>query len=285
MSSLFLSRQRLPKRTLAFFSVLLLSIGLWSCSGEPDDTQADVQVDAELEAQILEVIRKNPQVVLEAVQNYQQSQQQAEQEEQEKAANDFRDQLTKDPQAVIGDSPVAGSEDYKVVLIEFSDFECPFCAAAHSTINQFMDKHNETVTIAYKHLPLQQIHPQAIPAAQASWAAQQQDKFWEYHDRLFENQNRLGDELYTEIAEDLELDMAKFEADLVAADPAIQADLALAQQLGLNGTPFFILTSSETGKVETFSGALSLEEYEEKLTAVTTPEVSPESDETESDDN
>lgn len=272
MAFLSLSRQRLPKRTLAFFSVLLLSISLWSCSGgDQKNAEADVTVDAELEAQVLEVIRKNPQVIIDAVQQYQQSQQESQQQEQEKAANDFREKLTGDPKAVIGDSPVMGSEDYQVVMIEFSDFECPFCAQAHGTIKEFMEKNGDKVTLAYKHLPLEQIHPQAIPAAQASWAAQQQGKFWEYHDRLFENQNRLGDALYLEIAKDLGLDLEKFEADKAASQEPIQADLALAQQLGLNGTPFFILTSVETGKLETFSGALTMAQYEEKLTLVTTP--------------
>ncbi|MEE4292315.1 MAG: thioredoxin domain-containing protein [Cycloclasticus sp.] len=272
MAFLSLSRQRLPKKTLAFFSAVLLSLSLWSCSsGEQENAEADVTVDAELEAQILEVIRKNPQVIIDAVQQYQQSQQQEQQEAQEKAANEFREQLTNDPQAVIGNSPVMGAEDYQVVMIEFSDFECPFCAQAHGSIKEFMEKNGDKVTLAYKHLPLEQIHPQAIPAAHASWAAQQQGKFWEYHDRLFENQDRLGDDLYLEIAEELGLDLEKFETDKAAAQEPIQADLALAQKLGLNGTPFFILTSVETGKVETFSGALSLAQYEEKLTLVTTP--------------
>ncbi|NJN72975.1 MAG: thioredoxin domain-containing protein [Limnothrix sp. RL_2_0] len=271
MAFLSLSRQRLPKKTLAFFSAVLLSISLWSCSGGQENAEAEVAVDAELEAQILEVIRKNPQAIIDAVQQYQQSQQQQQQEDQEKAANEFRDQLTGDPKAVIGDSPVMGAEDYQVVLIEFSDFECPFCAQAHGSIKEFMAKNSDKVTLAYKHLPLQQIHPQAIPAAQASWAAQQQGKFWEYHDRLFENQNRLGNELYAEIAKDLGLDLEKFETDKAASQEAIQEDLALAQQLGLNGTPFFILTSVETGKLETFSGALTLAQYEEKLALVMTP--------------
>lgn len=271
MAFLSLSRQRLPRKTLAFFSAVLLSISLWSCSGGQEDTETEVAVDAELEAQILEVIRENPQVIIDAVQQYQQSQQQEQQQEQEKAANEFREQLTSDPKAVIGDSPVMGAEDYQVVLIEFSDFECPFCAQAHGSIKEFMAKNGDKVTLAYKHLPLEQIHPQAIPAAQASWAAQQQGQFWDYHDRLFENQNRLGDALYSEIAKDLGLDLEKFETDKASALEPIQTDLALAQQLGLNGTPFFILTSVETGKLETFSGALTLAQYEEKLALVTTP--------------
>lgn len=257
---------------LAFFAVLLLSTSLWSCAADTT-AQADPELDNELEEQVLEIIRSNPEVIIEAVQKYQEEQQQAQQEEQQRVAQEFQQKITNNPKDVIGDSPVMGSDAYEVVLLEFSDFECPFCSRAHSTLQAFMDKHSETVTLSYKHLPLQQIHPQAIPAAQASWAAQQQDKFWEYHDRLFENQSRLGDELYETIARDLGLDLEQFNGDRPAdaAQLAIQKDLDLAQQLQLSGTPFFILASTKTSKMETFSGALSLEQFEAQLTKVTTP--------------
>ena len=74
----------------------------------------------------------------------------------------------------------------------------------------FMAEHEDDVLYVYKHLPLTQIHPEAIPSARASWAAQQQGQFWPYHDALFANQARLGSELYPEIAQDLGLDMDQF---------------------------------------------------------------------------
>lgn len=267
-----LSRQGLSRRILAFFTALLLSTGLWSCAA---DTNApdDVASETALEEQVLEIIRNNPEVILEAVQKYQEEQQQAQQAEQQRVVQEFQQTMTSDPKAVIGESPVMGSAAFEVVLLEFSDFECPFCSRAHSTLKTFMDKHSDTVTLSYKHFPLQQIHPQATPAAQASWAAQQQDKFWEYHDRLFANQKRLGDALYQEIARDLGLDLDKFNADRAAdaAQLAIQKDLDIAQQLQLNGTPFFVLASTTTGNMETLSGALSLEQFEAQLAKVTTP--------------
>ncbi|MEB3226635.1 MAG: thioredoxin domain-containing protein [Synechococcus sp.] len=264
-------RQGFPRKILALFSALFLGLSLWGCNGDKETAQADVKVDPELEAQILQVIRDNPQVLIDSVQAYQQSQQQAQQEAQQKTAEEFKQQVLSDPKAVIGDAPTMGSEDFKVVLIEFSDFQCPFCARAHGKIKTFMEQNQDVVTLAYKHLPLIQIHDQAAPAAEAAWAAQQQGKFWEYHDKLFENQDRLGEDLYQSIAKDLGLDMEKFNGDRPKAQPAIEKDLQLAQQLGLNGTPFFILASTETGKFETFSGALDLKQYEEKLKAVTTP--------------
>ena len=177
MTFLSLSRQGFSRKILAFFAVLLLSTGLWSCTTD-QNAQADTEVDTELEEQVLEIIRNNPEVILEAVQKYQEEQQQAQQQQQQQVAQEFQQTMTSNPKEVIGDSPVIGSESFEVVLLEFSDFECPFCARAYDTVKAFMDKHGDTVTLSYKHLPLQQIHPQATPAAQASWAAQQQGQFW-----------------------------------------------------------------------------------------------------------
>ncbi len=264
---------RLPKKTIVLLTAIFLGLSLWGCNvnQRQDAIQPDTDADPQLEAQVLEIIRQHPEVVIESVQKYQQEQQQQQREQQEQAVNLFRQQVLNEPKSAIGNAPVMGSEDYQIILIEFSDFECPFCSRAYSTIKTFMSRHGDSVTLAYKHLPLEAIHPQATPAAEAAWAAQQQDKFWDYHDRLFENQDRLGDELYQEIARDLGLDMEKFAADRKAAAPAVQRDLQLAQRLGLNGTPFFVFASIETGKVELFSGALTLEQFEEKLTALTTP--------------
>lgn len=228
---------------------------------------AEVAVDADLEAQILAVIRNNPQVILDAVQDYQDAQQDA----QQQAALNIQQTIIRDPQAIIGDAPVTGATDYNVVMIEFSDFQCPYCARAHSTIQEFVAANADTVTLAYKHLPLAAIHDQAIAAAEAAWAAQQQGKFWDYHDRLFANQARLGEDLYLEIAQDLGLDLETFTADRARAAATIQNDLALAQQLGLSSTPTFLLASTATGKVELLSGALSLEAFETQLELITTP--------------
>jgi protein-disulfide isomerase len=98
-----------------------------------------------------------------------------------------------------------------------------------------------------------------MPAATAAWAAQQQGKFWEYHDALFTNQNKLGESLYVNIAKKLNLDLAKFEKDRRIANTAIAKDLQLAEKLGLSGTPSFIINS------ETFSGAIQLSDLEDIL--------------------
>ncbi|WP_227498531.1 thioredoxin domain-containing protein [Synechococcus sp. PCC 7336] len=147
--------------------------------------------------------------------------------------------------ALIGDSPRIGAEGAEVFLIEFSDFQCPFCARAYPTVKEFMATHGDSVQLVYKHLPIVQIHPQALPAARASWAAEQQGKFWEYHDRLFENQAELGEPLYVQTAEDLGLDMEQFDRDRNSRESrqAIERDLEIANALGIRSTPTFVMNN------------------------------------------
>ena len=217
------------------------------------------KIDPNLEKQVLQIIRENPEVIIESVQAYQQKQQQAQQKQAQQARKRFFKDITNNPGKIIGASPTTGVADAKIILIEFSDFQCPFCAKAHGTIKQFMAKHGDEVKLVYKHLPLAKIHPQAIPAAEASIAAKSQGKFWEYHDALFENQKRLGEELYLEIAENLNLNISKFKSDRKAARGIIEKDVALARSLFVNGTPTFFMNE------ETLAGAVSLSDLEKAL--------------------
>ncbi len=237
-----------------FLSALLLLEGC-------NPRQLLSQPPADFEAQVLQVIRDNPEVLVESVQNYQRQQQQQQEDQQQQAVSQLGQQLRTNPDPIIGNSPQRGSQDRRLVLLEFSDFQCPFCARAHTTVQRFMDAYGQDVTLVYKHLPLSSIHPQALPAAKAAWAAYQQGKFWEFYDALFTNQKRLGDELYLEIAEKLQLDISQFNRDRNsrAADAAIAADLQLAEQLGLGGTPFFLLNDIP------ISGARPLQDFENAL--------------------
>ncbi|MGL5081164.1 MAG: DsbA family protein [Microcoleaceae cyanobacterium] len=238
----------------------IVCLVLVSCS-KPAQSSDPTKVSPEFEQQVIQVIRNNPEVILQSVQAYQEKQQ----EDLKQSRGKFLDQMRTNPKAVIGNSPTKGSPDQKIVLLEFSDFQCPFCAKAHKTVQQFMEKRQGQVTLVYKHLPLTQIHPEALPAAKASWAAQQQGKFWEYQDALFTNQDKLGEDLYTKIAQDLSLDLEKFNSDRKseAAATEIQADIQLASGLGIQGTPFFVMNG------ETLSGAVELSEIEAIFARVT----------------
>ena len=236
-------------RSLAILGLLCLILG-WSLPA-----QAASRISPQMEQQVLQIIREHPEVLIESVQAYQKQQQQQVQQSRQAFLQDLKINRT----AVIGDSPVTGSPNSKIVLVEFSDFECPYCGEANKTLKKFMAKHQDEVTLVYKHFPLTPIHAQALPAAKAAWAANQQGKFWEYSDALFSNQKQLGEALYLDIATNLKLDLDKFKSDRSYADNAIGKDIQLAEKLGLTGTPFFVMNG------ETFSGAVKLSEIENVL--------------------
>ncbi|QHG17205.1 DsbA family protein [Nostoc sp. ATCC 53789] len=237
-------------RTWAAISLLCFVV-TWSFPA-----QAASRIDPQLEQQVLQIIREHPQAIIESVQAYQQQQQQ----KLKQAQQTFLQDLKTNPQTVIGESPTTGSTQSKTVLIEFSDFQCPYCAEAHKTLKQLLAKYPDKVKLVYKNLPLISIHAEALPSATAAWAAYQQGKFWEYHDALFTNQKQLGEALYLDIAKKLNLDLSKFKRDLTLATPAITKDIQLAEKLGVSGTPFFIINSP------TFSGVPQLADIENILT-------------------
>jgi protein-disulfide isomerase len=217
-----------------------------------------VKVSPQLEKQILEVIRRNPAVMLEVLQKYAIEQQTKEQ----KAQADALKLARKDTKSLIGDSPTTGASNRQIVMVAFSDFQCPYCATADKSVKQFMAKHKDKVTLVYKYFPLTQIHPEALPAARAAWAANKQGKFWEYHDALYTNQAKLGEAFYVETATSLKLDLNKFNADRKIADNAIVEDFKLGRKLGIDGTPTFIING------EVVTGAASLADLEKALAQV-----------------
>ena len=245
------------KQASKLAGLLLLSWTLFSCSAP---VKADTNISPQLEQQVLEIIRKHPEVVLESVRNYQKQQQ----GEQQKAQQSFIQDMKTNPKAVIGQSPTTGAKAAKVVLVEFSDFQCPYCSAAHATLKQFMAKHQNDVTLVYKNFPLTSIHSEALPAAKAAWAAGQQGKFWDYHDALFTQQKRLSDTFYQETAKSLGLDVQKFNQDRSskAAESAIAQDVQMAEKLGVDGTPFFVMNGN------VFSGSVELSDLEATLAKV-----------------
>ena len=248
-----------PLLVLRSIGLVLLSIGLISCS-MPTQAGSRQPTDAELQAKVLQIVRDNPQVVIESVQAYQQKQQ----EKQQQAQKAVLQGMKANPKSVIGESPTTGASDQKIVLMLFSDFQCPFCGKSHQTIKQFMANHQNQVTLGYKHLPLSAIHPEALPAAKASWAAAQQGKFWEFQDALYTQQDKLGEPFYLATAKSLNLDLKRFDQDRNsdAANAAIQKDVEMAQQLGVNGTPFMLMNG------EPLSGAGQLADLEALLAKV-----------------
>jgi len=220
---------------------------------------ADVATDAALEQKILEVIRKHPREIMESITAYQRAQQTS---RDQALAKRVAEQVGKLPQEqFLGASPARGAAARKLVLVEFSDFQCPYCKRAHEVVTRFMDKHADEVTLVYKHLPLVDLHPEAANAAMAAWAAHQQGKFWEFHDALFAGQDKLGEQYYQDLATRFGLDVERFNRDR-RSDPgraAVNADLDLAQKLGLTSTPTFVLNTIAV------PGAVPIEVFEKAL--------------------
>ena len=192
--------------------------------------------DASFESLILDVIKKNPQIIKEALEKY-------EKEAAEKDKEQEFDKLFADRVEVeIGSSPVRGDKKAEYTIIAFSDFQCPFCKRGDDTIKEVMKKYDKKVKYVFKNFPLS-FHPEAAPAAKAVWAAGKQGKFYEYHDKLFENQQKLGDELFVQLAKDLGLNLDKFNKDRASDDAqkSVDADMKAGQAVGIQGTPGFIL--------------------------------------------
>lgn len=174
---------------------------------------------------------------------WQQEAKQKQAKEEEREAKEEFEKSFKNPVNVdIAHSPVKGPADAKVTIIEFSDFQCPYCKKGKDVVDRLLAEYPKDVKVAFKHLPLP-MHPEAKPSAAASIAAQKQGKFWEFHDQLFSNQHGLGKDLYEKIAKDLGLDLEKFKKDM--NDPEtmklVEADAALAEKHGIQGTPGFFV--------------------------------------------
>lgn len=134
-------------------------------------------------------------------------------------------------------SPFKGPENAPVTIALFTDFECPYCNKIRPLLEQMLVKNPKTVKLVFKNMPLS-MHKMAEPAARAALAAQEQGKFWEFHDRLFAEQ-KITEKTFTAIATDLNLDLPRFEKDMNSAttQAKLKKDLADAQKAGVTGTP------------------------------------------------
>lgn len=141
-----------------------------------------------------------------------------------------------------GRDHILGSATATRTLLEYGDYECPFCAAAHPGVKQLLRTVGDEITFAYRHFPLTQIHPQAELAAEAAEAAGSQGSFWEMHDLLFDSR-RLGPNDLLGHASALGLDVERFAAELEAHTqrPRVREDFLSGVRSGVNGTPTFFV--------------------------------------------
>jgi protein-disulfide isomerase len=144
---------------------------------------------------------------------------------------------------VSGRDHVRGSATAAVMLLEYGDYECPFCRAAQGSLKQLFELVPDGVALAYRHFPLTQIHPHAERAAEAAEAAAAQGRFWPMHELLFEHQDRLRPADLVRYAATLNLDLERFTDDLRSRvhAPRIREDFMSGVRSGVNGTPTFFV--------------------------------------------
>ena len=140
------------------------------------------------------------------------------------------------------DAPSRGAPMAKITLVEFSDFQCPHCGAAHPDLVRALREFDGNLRLVYRYFPLSN-HTRALPAAKAAEAARLQGKFWEMHDLLFEHQRQLEDADLKKYATELGLDMQRFESDMASEQVVkrIQADRDMGEKLGIEATPSFFV--------------------------------------------
>ena len=166
----------------------------------------------------------------------------------------------------IGDAPTLGSSNAPVTIVEFTDYQCPFCGRAYlQTYPVIKSSYIDTGKVLYvaKDFPLTSIHPQAQKAAEAARCANEQGKFWEMHDKLFSNQESLSVENEKIWAGELGLDKTKFNTCLDSGKytSAVQAEATQGQQLGVQGTPAFFVN----GRI--ISGACPSQTFDQAIQA------------------
>ncbi len=139
----------------------------------------------------------------------------------------------------VGSSAIKGPADGSITIVEFSDYQCPFCARAEPIINQALEAYPTQARFVYKQFPLESIHPHAKGASLAAIAAGKQGKFWEMHEKLFANQRALQPEKLDAYAAEIGLDVAQFKSDMSSAEvkKAVDEDMRLARTVGVRGTP------------------------------------------------
>ncbi|NNB95119.1 DsbA family protein, partial [Corallococcus exiguus] len=139
-------------------------------------------------------------------------------------------------------APTKGSVNALVTIVEFSDYECPFCSRAHNTVEQLQKDYGNKLRVVMRQNPLS-FHPHAKPASLAALAAGEQGKYWDMHNLLFANNKKLDGESLEGYAKQIGLDVAKWKTDMAdeRLGATIEKDQALAQQMGASGTPAFFI--------------------------------------------
>ncbi|MBI3091400.1 MAG: DsbA family protein [Candidatus Tectomicrobia bacterium] len=171
------------------------------------------------------------------------------------------------------DDPSTGAANALITIIEFSDFECPFCSRSQPVLKQVLSTYAEKVRLVYRDYPLETIHQRGRPAALAANCANEQGKFWEYHDLLFANQQKLSDADLQGYAKQVNLDAGKFDACFAAKkyNAEIDHDIEDGRKLGVDSTPTFYINGRLVAGAVSFNEMKKIIEEELQFQAQAKP--------------
>ena len=138
---------------------------------------------------------------------------------------------------------ISGSEKAKITLVEYGDYQCPYCGQAYPIVKKIQEKLGDDLRFVFRNFPLAEMHPYAMNAAEAALSSGEQGKFWQMHDSLYEHQNALDEKYLVKYAEELGLDTSKFKNDLrnQTFSSRIEEDFLSGVRSGVNGTPTFFI--------------------------------------------
>ncbi len=173
----------------------------------------------------------------------------AQQEAYEQQRKEMEEAMKKVYDIAIGNSPIRGNKNAPVTLVEFTDFQCPYCSRFHSISEDLLKAFPDKIRFVLKNFPLP-FHPEAKPAAKAVLAAKEQGKYWEMVDAILKDNATLSANTYEELAKNIGLNVDKFKQDLKSKDADFEKvladDLALAEKVNVRGTPTFYLNGKMT---------------------------------------
>jgi len=229
------------KSSIFLVAALIMAV---ACTSK-DDLKKMMKENPEI---ITEAIEANPEKFIDALNNAVKVAQEGQGKKREVDEKKALEESFNNPvlAEIRSDESFRGEKDAPITLIEYSDFECPFCSRGFNTVMELMEKYKGKIRFAYKHLPLS-FHPQAMPASQYYEAIRLQspEKAWQFHDAIYKNQRALqnGEKFLKEEAKKLKVDMAKLAIDVKSdvVQKRIDADMAEAGKFGFQGTPGFLL--------------------------------------------
>ena len=226
--------------------IIASAFAMAACAPSAKQLKEAIEKDPSI---VFVAIEKDPAKFIEVVNKAAQDAQRVAGEKAQEEEKRSRDEEFKNPlkPEIQEGRVIFGNKNAPVTIVEYSDFQCPYCSRGYQTINQVKKEYGDKVRVVFKHLPLD-FHPLAMPAAKyfEAIARQSHEKAQKFHDQMFERQGEMkdkGEKLLSEVAKKLGVDMKKLETDLKdgAIEARIAGDMEEARKFNISGTPGFII--------------------------------------------